>query len=135
MPIISRKPLSRRAMLRSTGACVALPFLEAMLPRSVSAQSTFRAAPQSVGPQPRMIFCYVPNGVNEEEWMPKTVGAGWSLSPTLQTVSDYREDFTVVSGLGHPNSKGGHAGADTWLTGANLEGTPGKDYQNAISID
>ncbi|GEM_PF-2323503 len=43
--------------------------------------------------------------------------------------------MTVLTGLGHPNSEGGHSGADTWLTGAHLKGKPGKDYQNAVSAD
>jgi hypothetical protein len=82
-----------------------------------------------------MICCYVPNGVNLDQWLPVGSGANWTMSPTLEGLKDYRSNLTVVTGLGHPNSKGGHTGGDTWLTGANLEGTPGKDYQNSISID
>ena len=33
------------------------------------------------------------------------------------------------------HSKGGHSGADTWLTGADLSSTPGADYTNSVSID
>jgi hypothetical protein len=131
MHIMNRKPISRRAMLRGTTACIALPFLEAMLPRTLwgAASSTSHIAP------PRMIFCYVPNGVNEEQWFPKDTGPNWTISPTLEGLREFRAELTVLSGLGHPNSKGGHSGADTWLTGANLEGTSGKDYQNSISVD
>lgn len=127
---MNRMPLSRRAVLRGAGACLALPLMEAMLPRTVSAQTTVQA-----GPPPRMICCYVPNGVNLNEWSPVGEGANWTTSPTLEGLKDYRADLTVVTGLGHPNSKGGHFGGDTWLTGANLEGTSGKDYQNSISVD
>jgi hypothetical protein len=131
MLAINRKSLSRRTMLRGAGACIALPFLEAMLPRSVSAQQTVQAA----GPKPRMVFCYVPNGVNQADWMPKDTGPHWTMSPSLQALKDLRADLTVMSGLCHAKSRGGHSGADTWLTGADLEGTPGKDYQNSISAD
>jgi Protein of unknown function (DUF1552) len=130
MHILNRKPISRRAMVRGTGACLALPFLEAMLPRTV-----FGAASSASAEIPRVIFCYIPNGVNEDQWMPKDAGPDWTLSPTLDGLKPFRNDFTVLTGLGHPNSKGGHFGADTWLTGANLEGTPSKDYQNSISVD
>ncbi len=65
-----RNQLSRRTMLRGAGACLALPLLEAMLPRSVSAQPGSRQA----GPKPRMVCCYVPNGVNDKQWMPKDTG-------------------------------------------------------------
>ncbi len=131
MHILNRKPMSRRAMLRGTGACLALPFLEAMLPRTAFGA----ASSASAVARPRMIFCYIPNGVNEDQWIPKDAGPTWTISPTLEGLKQFRDDFTVLTGLGHPNSKGGHFGADTWLTGANLEGTPGKDYQNSISVD
>src|SRR5687768_8912114 len=128
---MNQHALSRRATLRGIGACIALPFLEAMLPRSISAQQAVQAA----GPKPRMVFCYVPNGVNEDEWIPKDAGPNWTMSKTLEVLKDYRADLTVMSGLWHPKASGGHDGADTWLTGADLAGTPGKDYQNAVSVD
>jgi hypothetical protein len=128
---MSREPLSRRTLLQSTGACLALPLLEAMLPRSTSAQE---AAPPA-GPKPRMVCIYVPNGVNQAQWMPKETGASFSLSPSLAPLGDFRADLTVISGLCHAKSHGGHSGGDTWLTAADLPGTPGKDYQNSISAD
>lgn len=82
-----------------------------------------------------MICCYVPNGVNIMQWVPQDSGENYTLSPTLETLADHRADFTVLSGLGHHNSQGGHSGADTWLTGADLTGTPGRDYSNQISAD
>ena len=59
-------PMSRRTVLRGLGASITLPLLEAMLPRSLhAAPSTFRPLAKSgVKPTPRVIFCYVPNGVN-----------------------------------------------------------------------
>jgi len=130
-----RTPLPRRHVLRAAGAAVALPFLDAMLPRLRSAPSTFKPWAKSVGPAPRMIFCYVPNGVNIFEWVPKGDGEQYTLSPTLDTLKEYRSDFTVISGLGHPAAQGGHSGADTWLTAANLKGKPGADYTNSVSAD
>lgn len=127
--------LSRRRLLRSAGAAIALPLLEAMQPRALAAPSRFRPWQQSLASAPRLISCYVPNGVNIAQWVPATAGADYQLSPTLQAMAEYRDEFTVVSGLGHPAAKGGHSGADTWLTGADLEATPGSDYTNSVSID
>jgi Protein of unknown function (DUF1552) len=128
--------LSRRFVLRAAGAAVALPFLDAMLPRLQGAPSTFKPWAKSAVPAaPRMIACYVPNGVNILEWMPKGDGENYTLSPTLETLKEYRKDFSVLTGLGHPASPGGHSGADTWLTGANLKAKPGADYTNAMSVD
>ncbi len=112
-----------------------LPFFEAMLPRAWGAPSTFQSWKKSDAVQPRLLCCYIPNGVNIKQWVPTDSGANYTLSPTLEALKDHRYDFTVLSGLGHPASKGGHSGADTWLTGANLESRPGADYTNTLSID
>lgn len=124
-------------MLRGLGASVALPLLEAMLPRSgEAAPSTYKPLGKSgAKPVPRAIFCYVPNGVNILEWVPASQGSGYQLSPTLAPLGEHRARFSVLTGLGHPNATGGHSGADTWLTGANLRAVPGKDYTNTISVD
>jgi len=136
MNTVNHKMLSRRTMLRGAGVALSLPFLEAMLPRLQSAPSTFKSWDKSVaGPVPRMIFCYVPNGVNILDWIPKDSGDNYTLSPTLTTLKDYRKDFSIISGLGHPASQGGHSGADTWLTGANLKSKAGTDYANTLSAD
>jgi hypothetical protein len=102
---------------------------------AIAAPSKFKPRPTSSGTHPRAVFCYVPNGVNIQEWMPSDTGRDYTLSPTLQTLAAHRDDFTVFTGLGHPASDGGHAGADTWLTAADLDASPGKDYQNTMSAD
>ena len=134
------QPLPRRHVLRGMGACLALPLLEVMIPETFvstarATPSKFKPLAKSVVSQPRMICCYIPNGVNILEWMPQGKGADYKLSSTLEALSDFRDDFTVLTGLGHPVSPGGHSGADTWLTGADLTAVPGSDYTNLISID
>jgi hypothetical protein len=129
------QPLSRRHVLRGLGVSLTLPLLEAMLPRAQAAPSTFEAWKKSSSIQPRTIFCYVPNGVNIIEWVPKDKGPQYTLSSTLSVLKELRDEFTVISGLGHPHSQGGHSGADTWLTGADLKSRPGSDYTNSISAD
>lgn len=130
-------PLSRRTLLRGLGVSLSLPFLEAMLPRSIhAAPSTYKPLLKSgTAPTPRAIFCYVSNGVNILDWVPGSAGKGYALSPTLETLKEHQSDFSVLTGLGHPRATGGHSGADTWLTGADLRSVPGKEYTNSISID
>lgn len=130
-----RSRLSRRHVLRASGVALSLPLLDAMQPRACGMPSTFEPLPRSAAAQPRLLCCYVPNGVNIIEWVPADSGAGYTLSPTLGALQEHRDDFTVVTGLGHPHSKGGHSGADTWLTGADLSSKPGSDYTNSVSID
>ena len=127
--------LNRRQMLRGLGVCLALPYWESLLPRVMSSPSQFQPLTTSTGVHPRMICCYIPNGVNITEWVPTDAGKNYTLSPTLQTLGEHRENFTVISGLGHPASQGGHSGADTWLTGADLKAVPGSDYSNTLSAD
>lgn len=119
--------IDRRSFLRSTGVAIGLPMLDAMAEKSAANEST---------PQPaRMLCVYVPNGVNIAKWVPQKAGRSYELSPTLSVLERHKKEFSVLSGLGHPNSKGGHSGADTFLTGADLSGSPGYDYRNSISVD
>ena len=80
------QPITRRTVLRAAGVSLALPFLEAMRPRAVAAPSTFRPWPKSEVVQPRLLCCYIPNGVNILEWMPKDSGPNYTLSPTLSVL-------------------------------------------------
>jgi hypothetical protein len=127
--------LSRRTILRAAGVSLALPMLDAMIPSALAAPSQFKPYKESPAAHPRMICCYFSNGVNIKQWKPTSTGLDYELSPTLKGLEAHKKDFTVISGLGHPASDGGHSGADTWLTGADLDAKPGSDYTNTISID
>jgi len=120
--------IDRRHFLRASGVTLSLPFLEAMVP-------SVKAAEEAGEKPARMVALYVPNGVNIAKWVPGETGKNYQLSPAFEDLEEHRNDFTVLSGLGHPNSKGGHSGADTFLTGADLSGTAGYDYRNSISVD
>ncbi|WP_417396941.1 DUF1552 domain-containing protein [Gimesia chilikensis] len=135
MTAFPSQPMSRRHLLKGFGVCLGLPLLEAMIPSAWARPSTFQAWKRSAGQHPRMICCYVPNGVNILEWVPATTGKKYQLSQTLAALKAHQQDFTVVTGIGHPAAKGGHSGADTWLTGADLSAVPGSDYTNTVSVD
>ena len=53
---ISKKHLSRRAVLRGAGAAVALPLLDAMIPAGTALGETAAA------PKPKLGFFYLPHG-------------------------------------------------------------------------
>ena len=135
LPYHSSFVMSRRHVLRGAGVALALPWLDAMQPVAKGADSQFKAWPQSNASHPRAIFCYIPNGVNILQWTPPNAGENYTLSPTLKVLEGIRDEFTVVTGLGHPRCTGGHSGADTWLSGADLKSIPGKDYANSLSAD
>lgn len=111
------RSLSRRAMLRGTAAAVALPWLEAMAPRSALASS-------SPGPLPiRLGFVYVPNGMDMDGWTPRREGADFEITPVLRPIADFRDSLLVISGMtsdpGRPHGdSGNHAPAmGAFLTG------------------
>jgi len=119
--------LSRRHFLRGLGTTVALPLLGAMTP--------LRAAAAPAKPR-RSVFVYIPNGVNGMTWQVTKPGRGYELSPALRPLEPHREDFTVFSGLHHPNGLGqAHVCADTWLTGARIDAQSARQYHNTVSVD
>lgn len=112
------QPLSRRTILQGLGVSLALPFLEAMGPRSAF------AAPASGFPN-RLGFVFFPNGAIMDKWTPKGEGTGFEFSPTLEPLSKFRDKLNVLSGLMQDNANakgdgpGDHArSAAAFLTGA-----------------
>ena len=120
--------LHRRHFLRGLGATLALPLLDAMNPMVARADGA--AKPR------RSVFVYIPNGVNGMAWQCTKSGRDYELSPSLKPLVKHRDDFTVFSGLHHPNGLGqAHVCADTWLTGAKIDAQGGRKYENTISCD
>ena len=114
---ITKQYLSRRTFLKGTGATLALPFLDAMIPA---------AAAQSVpAPVPRFTFIYTPMGALMEKWMPMTKdGAGIDFSPTLSALEPFREYVNIVSGLYNVGIQNHPPSPPMWLSG-NVPGAGG----------
>jgi len=55
------------------------------------------------------------------------------LSPYLSALADFRGDFTVFSGLSHPDVNGGHSTENCFLTAA--RGPTKSGFRNQISLD
>ena len=123
--------LNRRHFLRGLGATMALPLLDAMVPLGTTAA----AAVEADKPR-RSVFVYIPNGVNGMSWQVTKPGRGYELSASLKPLENHRDDFTVFSGLHHPNGLGqAHVCADTWLTGAKIDAQSARKYENTVSCD
>src|SRR5258705_11558204 len=90
--IITGKHLPRRALLRGAGAVLALPLLDSMIP-ALAASATAASGPRRLG------CVYVPNGIAMGSWTPKSEGAGYELSQTLQPLARFRDQVTVISWL------------------------------------
>jgi hypothetical protein len=131
--------ISRRTVLRGIGTAVALPLLDAMLPRSLPAAAA--STGQASAPR-RMAFLYVPNGVNMSAWRPTTEGADFELPETLQPLAPFQQDLLVLTGLtadkARPNGDGpgDHArAAAAFLTGCQPRKTGGADIKVGVSVD
>lgn len=129
------RPLARRTLLKGLGASLALPALDAMLPRHAW------ATPEVLSPT-RMAFVFFPNGVIVPDWRPQTTGADYELPRTLKVLAEHREDFLVLSGLAHDKARANGDGAGdharcvaAFLTGAQPRKTDGADIQVGQSID
>jgi hypothetical protein len=129
---ITSKALPRRTFLRGMSATLALPLLDAMIP-ALSAAGTAAAKPVS-----RLGFVYVPMGSAQAFWTPKSEGAITELSPTLNSLTPYLNQLTVISNLEHKNAyaTGNHATANcTFLSGVRAKLTDGPDYQMGTTAD
>lgn len=123
--VSTQRACSRRQFLRGTGVALALPFLDAMIP--AFARDT-KAQP------PRRILAVCNNlGLLPEKFFPEQAGRGYALSPYLDELRDHRDDFTVFSGVSHPDVDGGHPADNCFLTAAPHPGSGG--FRNTISLD
>lgn len=93
----ARGPLSRRALLRGTGAGLALPWLEAMMPRRAVASE--QSGKTSEDPPIRLAALFVPNGVRQDMWTPKAVGRDFDMSPTLFPLRKLKDKLLVLTNL------------------------------------
>jgi len=133
--VIFKQAIPRRTFLRGVGATLALPVLDAMTPAFAAA--TTRPI--------RMAFMQTPNGIFNlrNEWTPKTVGANWELTRTLEPLAAFKDRMLVISGLDNQQAAGltGEVGGDhpractAWLTGTHAKMTSGADIRAGISVD
>ena len=110
---ITRKHISRRAVLRGLGASVSLPLLTAMIPAATALANTAAA------PKPRLGFFYFPHGAIMEKWTPAAVGKDFAVSPILEPLTPFRNQLTILSNLGNKpaESRAVHALVPaTWLS-------------------
>lgn len=92
---ISKKHISRRSVLRGTGAAIALPLLDAMIPAGTALAQT-AAAPKS-----RLGCIYIPHGATMDKWAPAAEGRAFEFSEILAPLAPHRERICIVSGLAH----------------------------------
>jgi len=133
-PFVSTRPaLSRRKFLRGAGILLSLPMLDAMTP-AFAAVAKRIAAHATPGGKPRRFLGICNNlGLLPEHFFPKEGGRDYRLSPYLEVLKEHRNNFTVFSGVSHPDVDGGHPADNCFLTAAPHPGSGG--FRNTISLD
>ncbi len=119
------RPFSRRRFLQSAGVTLALPLLECMTP-------VFGRAAQ-VKPTRRLLIISNNLGFLPKPFFPKTEGRDYELSPTLSPLAEVKSEFSIFSGMSHPDVNGGHSAENCFLTAA--RGPTKSGFRNQISLD
>lgn len=116
---------TRRRFLHGVGVAIGLPALN---------QFASPAVARSPGNPPRRMLLISNNlGVLPWHFFPKDSGRDYALAPYLDELREYREQFTVFSGLSHPAVVGGHSTENCFLTAA--KDPTGSGFRNTISLD
>ncbi len=133
---ITKKHIPRRTVLRSAGATLALPLLEAMVPAATALAQT------AAEPKPRFVGLFVPHGMAPGYWVPDKEGTGFEFPFCFKPLEPYREHVTILSGLHSRSSEPppGVTGADHWVAAAFLcankpKKTAGADVYAGTTID
>ena len=126
--------ISRRRMLKGMGACIALPFLDAMalpaLKTPVSGKSPLRTA-----------FLFMPNGVHPAHWTPEKIGSDFELTRQLLPLQNLKDEILVLGELMNKNSlfkgaDGHYAKSASLLTCMPIKQTIGDNISSGgVSID
>ncbi len=145
--IITKRHLSRRAVLKGMGVTVALPFLDAMAPAATALASTaakakirFVAIEMVHGAAGSSSY-----GAQHNLWSPAALGHSFDLSPTsLAPLEPFRDYITIVSNTDvrmaeaftTPEIGGDHFRASSvFLTQAHPKQTMGSDLFVGTSFD
>ncbi|MBS1811913.1 MAG: DUF1552 domain-containing protein [Acidobacteria bacterium] len=121
----SSSRVARRTFLRGLGVTLALPALDCMTP-------VFARVPETKAPQ-RMLVIVNNIGLLPKHFFPNSTGRNYELSPYLSLLAAQREEFTLFSGLSHPNVTSGHSTDNCFLTSA--RGAFKAGFRNTISLD
>lgn len=131
------RPMNRRTLLRGAGgAAVALPFLEAMMPRRAHAGGG-RDTPL------RLLVFFSNNGTYHPNYYPVGSEHDFQLSPILEPLSPFQDRLIVTSGIDMESSYHGYdpGGPHHWigniLSGALVQQNPATGWAigGGITLD
>jgi hypothetical protein len=119
------KSFSRRRFLRGAGVMLGLPLFECMTP-------VFGRGAQEKAPR-RLLIISNNLGFLPKPFFPETTGRDYALSKTLAPLAEVKGEFSLFSGMSHPDVNGGHSAENCFLTAA--RGPTKSGFRNQISLD
>src|SRR6187399_2825983 len=130
--IIGKKTLPRRTFLRGSGAVLALPLLDAMIPSLTALDET----PANPARLRRLGFVYMPMGCDVTRWTPPGETLA-ELSPSLDPLAAVKQKVAVISNLELRNAyPGTHATSNAaFLSAAKAKRTESTDYHLGTTVD
>jgi hypothetical protein len=144
---LTKKHISRRAVLKGMGVTMALPLLDAMVPSGTAWASTAAAGKVRLACIEMVHGCAgsTAYGLANNLWAPKTGGRAFDLSATsLSPLEPYRDYITIVSNTDVKNAEaflppeigGDHfRSSAVFLTQMHPKQTQGSDLRAGISLD
>lgn len=120
--------LNRRTFLRAGAVCIGLPLLDAMLPIGL------RAGQKVAALRPKRILLMCRSlGLHTPYLFPEKAGKDYEPTRYLKVLEEFRQDFTLFSGMSHLGYGGGHHTDKALLTGISAEDW--NNHKNTISLD
>jgi hypothetical protein len=113
--------VSRRQFIRTSSVLLALPWFESL------------ARADEKTPPKRMVNVCTAFGLYGPSFFPEKAGRDYEPSEYLKIFSELRNDYTVFSGISHPEIGGDHASESCFLTSA--KHPTGANFRNSISMD
>ena len=129
-PFIAIRRLSRRHFLKGVGVAMSLPLLDVMQPSFARAASTSVASPASHAGCSASATTWACGPTCSSR---PTRVANTRRRPISNCSETHRNDFTVISGVSHPNVDGGHPSDISFLTAAPHPAS--SSFRNTISLD
>lgn len=129
--IITKKALPRRTFLKTVGATMALPLLDAMIPAATALEKT------PARPIRRLGFVFMPMGCDQSRWTPRSEKTLDELSPILSSLKPVKENLVVFTNMELANAyPGSHATSNSsFLSAAKAKHTEGNDYYLGTTVD
>ena len=114
---------SRRNFIKTGAALLTLPWL----------QSLAKAGEQAPASPKRMVCVCTAFGLYGPSFFPKNPGKDYEASEYSAVLGDLKPNFTIFSGISHPEIGGDHASESCFLTSA--KHPTGNNFRNTVSMD